>query len=290
VEIAPSDVRSRLIDAARPVLGPAIRRIRREAQWLDPRLDYGVRPADLIGLPRTIASHATPIMRELAGVDPRLQRNKAINLALAAAELDGLALAPGQRLSFWREVRRPTYERGFLDGLVLDHGSITQGVGGGLCQMTNLLYWMTLHTPLTVVERWRHSYDVFPDAARTQPFGSGATCSWPSLDLQIENRTGVTYGLSVKLTSTHLTGSWRAPEPFEGRFDVYEREHLITHEAAGRYMRHNQLWRREYTATGRLVGDIPVAENHALLMYAPFLGPGGSVSTEVPVEGRHAGV
>lgn len=55
--------------------------------------------------------------------------------------------------------------------------------------MTNLIYWMTLHTPLTVAKRWRHGFDVFPDANRTQPFGSGATCSWPILDLQIVNHT-----------------------------------------------------------------------------------------------------
>ena len=28
---------------------------------------------------------------------------------------------------------------------------------------------MTLHTPLTVTERHRHGYDVFPDSDRTQP-------------------------------------------------------------------------------------------------------------------------
>ena len=63
-----------------------------------------------------------------------------------------------------------------MEGMILRNGRVASGVGGGLCQMTNLLYWMTLHTPLTVTERWRHGYDVFPDSNRTQPFGSGATC------------------------------------------------------------------------------------------------------------------
>src|SRR5690606_11218439 len=112
----------------------------------------------------------------LAGLDPHLQRNKVVNLRLAAASLDGVLLRPGERLSFWRLVGPPTRRRGFVEGLVLNQGALSVGVGGGLCQMTNLLYWMTLHTPLTVVERWRHSYDVFPDEGRTQPFGSGATC------------------------------------------------------------------------------------------------------------------
>ena len=72
-------------------------------------------------------------------------------------------------------------------GMVLHNGGFKPGVGGGLCQLSNLIYWMTLHTPLTVVERWRHSYDVFPDAERTQPFGSGATVAYNHIDLQIRN-------------------------------------------------------------------------------------------------------
>ena len=50
-------------------------------------------------------------------------------------------------------------------------------LGGGLCQLSNLIYWMTLHTPLTITERYRHSYDVFPDSNRTQSFGSGEPAS-----------------------------------------------------------------------------------------------------------------
>ena len=56
---------------------------------------------------------------------------------------------------------------------------------------------MTLHTPLTVVERYRHSYDVFPDSGRTQPFGSGATCVYPYRDLMIRNDTQTTFRLHV---------------------------------------------------------------------------------------------
>lgn len=44
---------------------------------------------------------------------------------------------------------------------------------------------MALHTPLTVTERHRHGYDVFPDAERTIPFGSGATCFYNYGDLMI---------------------------------------------------------------------------------------------------------
>ena len=47
-------------------------------------------------------------------------------------------------------------------------------MGGGLCQLANLLYWMALHTPLAVVERHHHSFDPFPDENRTLPSGRAA--------------------------------------------------------------------------------------------------------------------
>lgn len=117
-----------------------------------------------------------------------LQRNKIVNLKLAVDKLDGVVLYPGETFSYWRLIGKPTRKKGYLEGMVLFLGRIGSDVGGGLCQLSNLVFWMTLHTPLTVVERYRHSHDVFPDAGRAQPFGSGATCAYPHRDLMIRIR------------------------------------------------------------------------------------------------------
>lgn len=267
---APSSLRVAVAAAARLVAGPAYRRLRREAQWLTlgTRLAHTRCPQ---ALPHIVASHATPLMRVLSGVDMQLQRNKVVNLRIAAECLDGVVLRPGERLSFWRLVGAPSRRRGFVEGLVLDHGRLTTGVGGGLCQMTNLLFWMTLHTPLEVVERWRHSYDVFPDAGRTQPFGSGATCAWPSLDLQIANPTGYAYRLSVRVGETHLHGEWTCDSAPRETFAIEERGHRITHEGPRTYVRHSELWQRRTDLGTGATSERLVAVNHALLMYAPFL-------------------
>jgi vancomycin resistance protein VanW len=262
----------RVIDALRPVAGPAVRRLRRELQWFGCRRSLRLRSAPPDGFGHPVADHATPLFRRLAGLDEELQRNKVVNLRLAVGRLDALVLPPGGRLSFWRQVGRPSYRRGFVDGLVLDHGRLTEGVGGGLCQLTNLLYWMTIHTPLTVVERWRHSYDVFPDNGRTQPFGSGATCAWPVLDLQVENRTATGFRLALEVTGTELVGAWTAAEVVPVSYRVYEQLHLMTNDAPGVFVRHNVLRRSVFDAAGSQVGDEPVAQNHARLMYQPFLG------------------
>lgn len=265
---------------ARAVLGPAVRRLRREAQWRSRGLDYNVGRQDA-PFHFTVAEHETPLFRPLSGLDERLQQNKAVNLQLAATRLDGVVLLPGQRLSLWREVGKPTYRRGFLDGMILSHGTITAGVGGGLCQMSNLLYWMTLHTPLAVVERWRHSYDVFPDAGRTQPFGSGATVAWPALDLQIENPTSAAYRLSVAVSEAQLAGSWTATEPVFVEYAIEERGHEIVHEAPGAYVRRNELWRIERDLLAATTDERLVARNRAFMTYQPFLAE-GSQDAAVP--------
>ena len=256
----------RLPEVVRGVVGPPVRRVRREVQWLRPEFRLAVGLAD--AFPHDVAQHATPLIRELAGLDPQLQHNKVVNLRLAAARLDGLVLRPGQRFSFWRQVGPPTRRRGFVDGLVLRQGELGAGVGGGMCQFTNLLFWLTLHTPLTVVERWRHSYDVFPDDHRRQPFGSGATCAWPVLDLQVVNRTGVAFRLGVRVGDIHLEGAWTTDAPVVVRYEVYEVDHRITEDAPGVRTRRNVLRRRAVDGAGVVVGDELVARNHARVMYA----------------------
>lgn len=225
-------------------------------------------------LPVVQAAHSTPLLRQLRDVDMQLQYNKIVNLKLAVSHLDGLLLRPGETLSYWRCIGKPTARRGYLEGMVLFCGTFRAEVGGGLCQLSNLIYWMTLHTPLTVTERYRHSFDVFPDANRTQPFGSGATCVYNYRDLMIRNDTQQTFRLSLRVTEQDLEGEWRGERPLEHRYEIEERNHRMELEPWGQYSRHNQLWRLVWRPDGTLAQQTLVAENHALMMYQPFLPPG----------------
>lgn len=129
----------------------------------------------------------------------------------------------------------------------------------------------TLHTPLTVTERWRHGYDVFPDSNRTQPFGSGATCFYNYMDLMVRNDTPDTWRLVLRVTDTHLEGEWRADGPQTCRYEVYEKEHEIRGEYWGGFTRHNTLFRRVLGMDGAELGEEFITENHAIMMYNPML-------------------
>lgn len=252
-------------------LGKKYYRFLRYFDWYLGSKKYAATKEDSL-LPHLVFQHKTPLLRQLKGVDMWLQHNKVKNLEIAANKLNGIILKPDETFSYWRLIGNTTRRKGYLDGMILFYGSVTTGVGGGLCQLSNLIYWMTLHSPLIVTERYRHSYDVFPDSNRSQPFGSGATCAYNYLDLQIKNESACDYQLVVYLTDTHLVGEWRSEVPAAKTYAVYEKEHWITHEFWGGYVRHNKIHRKVYTLENELIDDEFVTENHAIMMYEPLLG------------------
>ncbi len=223
-------------------------------------------------LPCEVITHQSVLLRKLKDVDMHLQHNKIINLKLAAAQISGLIIRPGETFSFWYLVGAPSQRKGYQLGMTLEGGLVKQGIGGGICQMGNLIYWMALHTPLTVVERWRHSYDVFPDVQRTLPFGSGATLAYNYIDLQIKNETQQAFQLQLSFSETHLRGAFYSEVPIPFRYQVEERNHIIQGEVWGAYSRHNQIFRVVYPIdSSKLLREELITENHALMMYQPFL-------------------
>lgn len=223
-------------------------------------------------LPIRIFQHRSPLLRRLKDVEMYLQHNKVVNLGIAAKRIDGLVIRPGETFSFWYLVGTPSRWKGYKTGMMLRNGRVISGTGGGLCQLGNLLFWMSLHSPLTVTERWRHGYDVFPDVQRTQPFGSGATLSYNYVDLQIKNETSQDFQLRISLSEEYLEGGLYAEEALAESYQIVERNHRFVGEPWGGYSRHNEIVRQVYGSdTQKLLREEMIIENHAIMMYTPFL-------------------
>lgn len=222
-------------------------------------------------LPQLQMAHRTPLRRRLRGDQMQWQENKIINLKLAVERLNGLIIRPGETFSYWRLIGKPTRKKGYREGMVLFLGQIGSDVGGGLCQLSNLIFWMTLHTPLTVIERYRHSHDVFPDSNRTQPFGSGATCAYPHRDLMIRNDTNQPFQLCLRVGENDLEGEWRATQMPLVSYRIIERDACIKQASWGGYIRHNALYRQTLALDGSLLKEQFLFENDAIMMYSPLL-------------------
>lgn len=263
----------------RIMLGTWYYSVKRNIQWLTDGKKYA-KTFQQEKLSCRVIQHRTILLRKLKDVDMWYQENKIINLKIAIKQLNGVVIKPGETFSYWRLIGKTTRRKGYVEGMVLHYGTFKPGVGGGLCQLSNLIYWMTLHTTLTVTERYRHSYDVFPDSKRTQPFGSGATCSYNYLDLQIKNETDQAYQLHLYMTDKHLVGEWRTAYPQLYQYEVYEKEHAIKPAYWGGYIRRNVIHRRVFNQQKQFVEDQYVTENHAIMMYEPLLSYSSGKSEE----------
>ena len=254
-----------------PVVYPVsvgVHRARRRLQWwVRPSRWTKERTTD--PLPVRVTRHSSLLRRQLGADEVDLQDNKVTNLRLASRQVDGLLIRPGETFSFNRTVGNCTARKGYVTGMRLRNGEAISGVGGGLCQLGNLIHWLALHSDLTVVERSEHSFDPFPDKGRVLPWGTGVSIVYNYVDLVLRNDSDSTFQFSMAVGDTYLEGELLADRPQPRSYKVYAAYERFFH-AHGEYFRANQLRRRVIDKeTGNEVGDELVRENCALVKYLP---------------------
>lgn len=249
-----------------PFLKKPVLFVRHRLKSLSNLLDRRItRTRSTVFFPCVVARHQSVLRRKLGDSDARLQEQKIMNLRQAIKRINGLVIQPGQVFSFWTSISRPTYREGYVDGMLLANGRVVEGLGGGLCQLSNFLYWIFLHTPIRTIERHHHSMDVFPDSGRTLPFGGGATVLYNFVDLQLQNSGKEPLQLKIWLTDTHLKGQILSPHPIPEKFHVRERAHCFV-KRGDRYFRYNQIYQEVYVR-GRRKKAQKITTNFAPVLY-----------------------
>lgn len=219
-------------------------------------------------LPVSVYSHKSLIRRSLGNVDMTLQNNKAVNLAIAAPKVNGILIKPGETFSFWRLVGRDTKKKGYLKGLTISNGSVSSDIGGGMCQFTNLIHWLVLHSELTITEHHHHDgFDLFPDFGRQVPFGTGTSIMYNYLDYRVRNNTNQIYQLLVYSDDEYLCGELRAEKPQKMKYHVYTHEERFVREDDGVYRCGNVIRKAVDKKTGKTVICETIRVNHAKVMY-----------------------
>jgi vancomycin resistance protein VanW len=272
----PLDLPARIVAPPRlserfPALYPwAVRahRLRRRLAWLRSDAVWAVRRAG-VPAPYRVKKHRSLLLRQLGESEMWLQHNKVTNLRLAAGLVDGVVIGPGETFSFNKVVGNCTRRRGFVDGMKLSNGEAESGVGGGICQLANLLVWMFMHSDLTVVERSEHSFDPFPDNGRVLPWGVGCSIVYNYVDLVVRNDTATTFVLHTSVGERHLEGElWRDTEPAHS-YSVHARDEMFLRRGDDVFRR-NEIWRTVIDRrTGVPVGDELLRVNCALVKYVP---------------------
>ena len=215
-----------------------------------------------------IYRHNSLIRRTLGNVRMDLQENKAVNLSIAAPKVDGVLIRPGETFSFWHLVGRTGTKNGYKMGLTISNGQASEGVGGGLCQFTNLIHWMILHTPLKITEHHHHdALDLFPDYKRMIPFGTGTSICYNYLDYRFFNPTENTYQLLTWVTEQYLCGELRAEKRQEYTYHIKAEDEYFSLEDDGVY-RNGAVYRTIIDpSSGNAVEKELIRQNHALVAY-----------------------
>lgn len=219
-------------------------------------------------LPVLVYRHKSLIRRQLGDVDMQLQENKAMNLALATPRVNGLLIAPGETFSFWHMVGNTTKRKGYKEGLTISNGGTARDIGGGMCQFTNLLHWLVLHTPLPITEHHHHDgLDLFPDFNRQIPFGTGTSILYNYRDYRFSNPTNRVYQLITTTTDKYLCGEIRCNLPQPEKYHITsENEHFV--DGNGTVYRCGQVYRKQIDpVTGNCTAKTLLRNNHAKVLY-----------------------
>lgn len=108
--------------------------------------------------------------------------NRAHNITLASAAINGTLLKPGEVFSLNRQMGPRLVETGYLKAPVFINNRLAQDIGGGVCQVATTLYNAALLADLTIVERYPH-----PSPVNYVPAGRDATIASDYLDLKFSN-------------------------------------------------------------------------------------------------------
>lgn len=244
------------------------RRLKRIIEWNFDNKKYS-KTKRVEKLSNRIKKHQSVLIRKLGENNEQLQLNKVTNLKIAAKQLDGILIKPGETFSFCKIVGLPTKQKGYLLGMELSFGEARAGIGGGICQISNMIHWLVMHSPLTIIEKSNHSFDPFPDEGRVLPFGSGAAIFYNYIDFQFTNNTKYTFQINLWFTEKYLEGELRVDKDLDLSYHIFEKNHKFI-KVENHYFRQNEIWRNcIQKQNGNIIKTELLKKNFARVTYEP---------------------
>lgn len=125
-------------------------------------------------------------------------KNRNTNIELAAKNINGTILMPGEMFSYNGILGDTTAEKGYKPAGAYLNGQVIQSYGGGICQVSSTLYNAVLYANLEVTERYNHSF-----LSGYVPAGLDATVSYGTKDFKFINNRNY----PIKLVVTAANGT-----------------------------------------------------------------------------------
>ncbi|MFA1712640.1 VanW family protein [Peribacillus frigoritolerans] len=110
-------------------------------------------------------------------------KNRSNNISLATEAINNYVVFPGEVFSFNQVVGKRSAEKGYLLARVIVKGEFSEGIGGGICQVSSTLFNAIDNAGLETIQRYSHTRSV-----PYVPSGRDATVSWYGPDFSFKNK------------------------------------------------------------------------------------------------------
>lgn len=109
-------------------------------------------------------------------------KERSLNILLSAQGINNKVVFPGETFSFNQAVGERTKAKGYMPAKIIVKGEYSEGIGGGICQVSSTLFNAVDRAGLQIVKRYSHSRRV-----PYVPPGRDATVSWYGPDFSFKN-------------------------------------------------------------------------------------------------------
>ncbi|MDQ2758274.1 MAG: VanW family protein [Actinomycetota bacterium] len=118
--------------------------------------------------------------------------SRTANLVAASNTIDGTLVKPGGTFSLNGILGKRTADKGYQEGYVIEGGRLVKGTGGGISQVSTVVYNLAWFAAAELVEHTAHSFYI-----SRYPEGREATVYWPTIDNTWKNTSP--YGMYVQM-------------------------------------------------------------------------------------------
>ena len=184
-----------------------------------------------------------------------------------------MLIRPGEVFSFWKIVGPTTEKRGYKTGRVIECGRLITGIGGGLCNLGNVLHVLALHSPLDITEVHYHSDALADDHGKRIPMSSGTSVNYNNIDLRFKNNTDQTFQILINVRDEKLFAELRSERDLAFSYEITEEGHHFSRENNKLY-RVSKIYRDTIDKkTRKVINHKLIRDNHSEVMFDYSLIP-----------------
>lgn len=253
-------------------INPACYRISQEKEILKRRLqnllssEKFARKKREEKLPNIVFESHANMVKRAPGVNLEHQLNKVININLASRKINGIIIRPGETFSLWRLVGRATKRKGYKEGRIINHNKLIAGLGGGLCNLSNTIHVLVLHSPLTVTEFHQHSDALAPDEGKRIPFSAGTSVAFNSIDFRFKNTTDQCVQICIWVEGEELHAELRSETAYPHTYQLVEEDHHFARDDE-KFYRNSKIYREiKNRDTGAIKKEL-ILDNHSEVLF-----------------------